>query len=168
MGVAEDLLGLVEPREAVIGIVGLGYVGLPLALLFEEKGYRVLHESEVCVRCRRVSDVRTVHGVNGTLTAQAANTQEDRRYEPDLHVRMVDTPHPPFRHEDRGARPSREHVWLKGHYDHDGTDWAWHGGRWEQRPVPNVRWVAPRYRQDHGKTRYEPEHWSHQHVIEIQ
>src|SRR6266702_3182313 len=30
-----------ETREARIGIVGMGYVGLPLALLFSEEGFRV-------------------------------------------------------------------------------------------------------------------------------
>jgi UDP-N-acetyl-D-glucosamine dehydrogenase len=36
-----DWLGRVERREARIGIVGMGYVGLPLALLFSEERYRV-------------------------------------------------------------------------------------------------------------------------------
>jgi len=31
----------VESRQARIGIVGMGYVGLPLALLFSNEGYRV-------------------------------------------------------------------------------------------------------------------------------
>ena len=30
---------LIETREARIGIVGMGYVGLPLALLFSEEGF---------------------------------------------------------------------------------------------------------------------------------
>ncbi|HEV2325503.1 MAG TPA: NAD(P)-binding domain-containing protein, partial [Terracidiphilus sp.] len=30
-----------ETREARIGIVGMGYVGLPLALLFSGEGFRV-------------------------------------------------------------------------------------------------------------------------------
>src|SRR5579859_3269378 len=30
-----------ETREARIGIVGMGYVGLPLALLFSDQGFRV-------------------------------------------------------------------------------------------------------------------------------
>ena len=29
-------------RDAVIGVIGLGYVGLPLALAFAESGFRVL------------------------------------------------------------------------------------------------------------------------------
>jgi UDP-N-acetyl-D-glucosamine dehydrogenase len=32
----------IDARDAVVGIVGLGYVGLPLALAFAESGFRVL------------------------------------------------------------------------------------------------------------------------------
>lgn len=39
---AQDLIGRFERREATIGIVGLGYVGLPLAVVLAEAGYRVL------------------------------------------------------------------------------------------------------------------------------
>ncbi len=38
----DTLIGKLNRREAVIGIVGLGYVGLPLVLRFAEVGYRVL------------------------------------------------------------------------------------------------------------------------------
>ena len=34
-------LSLVENRELRIGIIGLGYVGLPLVLLFSQEGFRV-------------------------------------------------------------------------------------------------------------------------------
>ncbi len=37
-----ELLSRLNDRTAVIGIVGLGYVGLPLAIRFAEVGYRVL------------------------------------------------------------------------------------------------------------------------------
>ncbi|MEP7070706.1 MAG: nucleotide sugar dehydrogenase, partial [Usitatibacter sp.] len=38
----KQLLGRIASREAVVGIVGLGYVGLPLMLRFCEVGYKVL------------------------------------------------------------------------------------------------------------------------------
>lgn len=38
----ENFLSKIENKEAIIGIVGLGYVGLPLMLRFAEMGYRVL------------------------------------------------------------------------------------------------------------------------------
>jgi UDP-N-acetyl-D-glucosamine dehydrogenase len=37
----EELIHKIETREARIGIVGMGYVGLPLALLFSEERFRV-------------------------------------------------------------------------------------------------------------------------------
>ena len=41
LGRASDLIQKVESRQARIGIVGMGYVGLPLALLFSEERFRV-------------------------------------------------------------------------------------------------------------------------------
>jgi UDP-N-acetyl-D-glucosamine dehydrogenase len=38
----DTLLGKLEKREACIGVVGLGYVGLPLALEFARAGFRVI------------------------------------------------------------------------------------------------------------------------------
>jgi UDP-N-acetyl-D-glucosamine dehydrogenase len=38
----DALLKKIEERRAVVGVVGLGYVGLPLGLVFVEAGFRVL------------------------------------------------------------------------------------------------------------------------------
>lgn len=40
--VLEELLRRIEARTAKVGVVGLGYVGLPLVLLFEEAGFPVV------------------------------------------------------------------------------------------------------------------------------
>ncbi|WP_104203647.1 nucleotide sugar dehydrogenase [Billgrantia saliphila] len=40
--IKDRLIGRLERKDAVIGIVGLGYVGLPLMLRYSEIGYRVL------------------------------------------------------------------------------------------------------------------------------
>ncbi len=42
MSKADELLGKIERREALFGIIGLGYVGLPLAVELAKAGYRVL------------------------------------------------------------------------------------------------------------------------------
>jgi len=42
MGGAEHLIRRAESREALFGIIGLGYVGLPLAVELARAGYRVL------------------------------------------------------------------------------------------------------------------------------
>ena len=41
-GPAQSLLERIQNRKSNIGIIGLGYVGLPLALLFAEEGFSVL------------------------------------------------------------------------------------------------------------------------------
>jgi UDP-N-acetyl-D-glucosamine dehydrogenase len=42
MSLRQELLARLKSREAVIGIAGMGYVGLPLALAYAETGYRVI------------------------------------------------------------------------------------------------------------------------------
>jgi len=37
-----ELRGKIEDRSATVGVIGLGYVGLPLAIAFADRGYRVL------------------------------------------------------------------------------------------------------------------------------
>ena len=37
-----ELLARIESHDAVVGIIGLGYVGLPLAVAFAEAGFRTL------------------------------------------------------------------------------------------------------------------------------
>ncbi len=38
----DELLKKIEARQAVVGIVGMGYVGLPLAVAFAQQGFRVI------------------------------------------------------------------------------------------------------------------------------
>ena len=38
----EAYLGRVDARETLVGVIGMGYVGLPLALAFVEAGFRVM------------------------------------------------------------------------------------------------------------------------------
>jgi UDP-N-acetyl-D-glucosamine dehydrogenase len=38
----DELLKKIETRQAVVGIVGMGYVGLPLAVAFAQQGFRVI------------------------------------------------------------------------------------------------------------------------------
>jgi UDP-N-acetyl-D-glucosamine dehydrogenase len=40
--IASDLIARFKSRESVIGIVGLGYVGVPLALRYSQVGYKVI------------------------------------------------------------------------------------------------------------------------------
>ena len=40
--VAAELIEKLTSRKAIIGIIGMGYVGQPLALRFSQLGYKVL------------------------------------------------------------------------------------------------------------------------------
>ena len=42
MATDADLLARIESHDAVVGIIGLGYVGLPLAVTFSEAGFKTL------------------------------------------------------------------------------------------------------------------------------
>ena len=42
MSVKEELMAKIENKTAVVGIVGLGYVGLPLAVEIAKAGYQTI------------------------------------------------------------------------------------------------------------------------------
>ena len=42
VSVKDDLIELVECKMARVGVIGLGYVGLPLAVEFARKGFRAI------------------------------------------------------------------------------------------------------------------------------
>ena len=42
MNIAQNLVEKIEQKEAVIGIIGLGYVGVPLMLCYADKNHKVI------------------------------------------------------------------------------------------------------------------------------
>jgi UDP-N-acetyl-D-glucosamine dehydrogenase len=71
----ETLLARIEGREAVVGVIGLGYVGLPLAVELARSGYRVLgfdiSERVVAAINRGESHIQDVDG--GVVAAFAGS-----------------------------------------------------------------------------------------------
>jgi hypothetical protein len=61
--------------------------------------------------------------------------------------------------EHRGARPSREHVWVGGYHKWNGNSYAWEPGRWEKAPRPHAVWVAPRYNHTRNGYVFVEGHW---------
>src|SRR5947199_5942954 len=51
-----SLLKKIEDRTARVGVIGLGYVGLPLVLLFEEGGFDVLGFDVDAVKVQKLND----------------------------------------------------------------------------------------------------------------
>jgi len=62
-------------------------------------------------------------------------------------VVVITEPPPPPRREVivERDRPSVAHVWIKGHWRHDGRAYAWVPGHWERPPRANVVWVEPQW-----------------------
>lgn len=56
---AKELLAKIEAKEALIGVIGLGYVGLPLCLAFGETGAKVIGFDVDASKVEAINDGRT-------------------------------------------------------------------------------------------------------------
>ncbi len=105
---AVQLGASIHEYSARVGIIGLGYVGLPLALAFTDRGYRVLgfdvDEAKVQSLARGESYIKHLDG--GRVAAMAhsgrfeATTAFSRLAEPDAILICVPTPLTPQREPD--------------------------------------------------------------------
>jgi len=106
--IAASLLKKIESNDALIAIIGLGYVGLPLALAFSEKGFKVLgFDVDQCKidrieqkRCyiKHLDGQRLEAAVDSGLLS--ATSDFDRLAEPDAILVCVPTPLTPQREPD--------------------------------------------------------------------
>jgi UDP-N-acetyl-D-glucosamine dehydrogenase len=102
----EPLRAKIEARKARIGIIGLGYVGLPLALAFAEKGFGVLGFDTDESKVARLKQGESYIGhISDVLIARAgdkleATTAFERLDEPDAILICVPTPLTPTRDPD--------------------------------------------------------------------
>lgn len=96
----ESLLAKITSREAQVGIIGMGYVGLPLALTFIEKGFRVLGFDVDPEKVRALKDGQSyIKHLDPSRVAAAAKTDRfdvtsdfSRLDEPDAILICVPTP----------------------------------------------------------------------------
>ncbi len=96
----EELSARVAERRCLVGVIGLGYVGLPLALTFAEKGFRVLGFDVDAAKIDALTAGRNYikHLDGNRLTAALASgrlgsTADFRRLgEPDVLIICVPTP----------------------------------------------------------------------------
>ncbi len=107
MNALQDLLDRIERRRAVVGIAGLGYVGLPLALRFAEEGFRVIGfdiDPEKVERLNRGESY--IEHISSEAVAQAAGaglqatTDFSRAAEADALILCVPTPLDRYRNPD--------------------------------------------------------------------
>jgi hypothetical protein len=85
---------------------------------------------------------------------------------PSFEIRIASTAPPPVRYERHSPRPDRDAVWTSGYWHWEGSRWGWNQGRWDRPAHPSHRWVAAHYAREGNVWRYEPPHWSNQHVVE--
>ncbi|HVN31943.1 MAG TPA: nucleotide sugar dehydrogenase [Thermoanaerobaculaceae bacterium] len=104
----QTLLTKICSHDALVGIIGLGYVGLPLALAYVEKGFRVVGfdvDPEKVARLDR-GEAYIKHIDKGRITAAAASgrlhstSDFSRLGEPDAILICVPTPLTPQREPD--------------------------------------------------------------------
>jgi UDP-N-acetyl-D-glucosamine dehydrogenase len=108
VSVADDLIARAERRDLLIGIVGLGYVGLPLAVELAQTGYRVLgfdiQQKVVDGLNARRSHVKDVSDAQLAAVVAAgrfsATTDMSRLAEPDAISICVPTPLSKFKDPD--------------------------------------------------------------------
>ncbi len=107
MNALQDLLDRIERRRAVVGIAGLGYVGLPLALRFAEEGFRVIGfdiDPEKVERLNRGESY--IEHISSEAVARAAGaglratTDFSRAAEADALILCVPTPLDRYRNPD--------------------------------------------------------------------
>ena len=107
-GIADELAERFRSREATIGIVGLGYVGLPLALALLRAGFRVVgfdtDPAKPEMLTRGESYIRHLPGADFSEAVRngrfAPTTDLSRSGEPDAILICVPTPLTPQREPD--------------------------------------------------------------------
>ena len=95
-----DVLQKIKNRQAVVAVIGLGYVGLPLAIAFAEAGFRVvgidINQGRVDILNRGESFISDVseETIKRLITAQKllATTNYDVLNEADAAIICVPTP----------------------------------------------------------------------------
>jgi UDP-N-acetyl-D-glucosamine dehydrogenase len=103
-----ELLEKLRSRQALIGIVGLGYVGLPLSLTYAEVGYRVLGLDIDQAKADALNQGQSyIQHIDGERVAQAqqqqrleATTDFARAAEADALILCVPTPLNQYREPD--------------------------------------------------------------------
>ena len=103
-----ELLEKLRSRQALIGIVGLGYVGLPLSLTYAEVGYRVLGLDIDQAKADAINQGQSyIQHIDGERVAQAqqqqrleATTDFARAADADALILCVPTPLNQYREPD--------------------------------------------------------------------
>jgi hypothetical protein len=96
-----------------------------------------------------------------SLSTQAIDVTFDFGPRPTASVIISDDPPAP-RPEVVYEAPSRDHVWIPGHWMRQGRTWEWYPGYWEYPPQRGASWIPGKWeRSGHGWYWVEG-HWKHE------
>ena len=74
-------------------------------------------------------------------------------------VVYVDVAPPAEQIEVVGVAPSAQHLWIRGHYQWNGSSYSWVPGHWEARPRARAKWVPGRWRRYNARWYWVEGHW---------
>ncbi len=87
--IGKDLLGKIKSRKARIGVIGLGYVGLPLARVFTQAGFRVLGFDIDPEKIRALAEGRSYIK---SVSSETVKSMRDRGFEATADFARLDEP----------------------------------------------------------------------------
>jgi hypothetical protein len=94
------------------------------------------------------------------LPLALAGCAEDHYHARRERVVVVEEEPPPVRREVVGVAPSRDHIWVEGHWVRRGRGgWDWEPGYWVARPRPRAEWVPGHWVRERGGWLYVDGHW---------
>jgi UDP-N-acetyl-D-glucosamine dehydrogenase len=64
----DELIAKIESRETVVGVIGLGYVGLPLAREFLKKNFTVLGFDVMKKKSLKLAMVKVILNILGQIS----------------------------------------------------------------------------------------------------
>ena len=104
---ATQLIGLLEDRRAVVGVLGMGYVGQPLALRYAELGYKVIgfdidaeKVAELNAGCSHIEHISDADIRRANAAGLECTTDFSRAAEADALILCVPTPLNKYREPD--------------------------------------------------------------------
>jgi hypothetical protein len=114
-----------------------------------------------------------IGAVAGGLAGAAVGHQQDKRADNTAYnngtystydTNQIVVQQPPLAptsapYEQIPARPYPNAVWIPGHYNYTGSNYAWESGRWETPPSGTSTWVPPTWQPTNGGYVYVRGHW---------
>ena len=83
----QDLKQKIKNKKAIVGVIGLGYVGLPLALVFAKKGYKVIG---IDIDKDRVNKIKKgISYITDISCAELKNVIKNKKFQATANTRLI-------------------------------------------------------------------------------